>query len=293
MTYHLGENRYGKSQIRLVTVRRGPDRHHLRDLTVDVSLAGDFEAAHAAADNANVIATDTMKNTVYALARDRFTGSAEAFGLELARHFAAQPVVHRASITLREHGWSRVDVDGAPAPDAFLRSGQLVRLSTVSVEGDPGGSTVGPATVEAGLEDLTVMKTTKSGFSGFARDRFTTLAEVDDRLMATKITATWGYRAGIADGGAFDFEAAWEHARAALLRSLAEHFSPSVQASIWIMASAMMDAEASIDWVRMVLPNLHHWTVDLSPFGLDNPGEVFVATTEPHGLIDATVHRRS
>ena len=178
------------------------------------------------------------------------------------------------------------------APDAFMRTGGLTRVATVAVPSTVGASEPVEAAVEAGLEDLTVMKTTKSGFSGFARDRYTTLPEVDDRLMATKISATWGYRAGLADAGAVDFDAAWHAAREALLRSLAKHFSPSVQASIWIMATAMMDAEGSIDWVRMVLPNLHHWTVDLSPFGLDNPGEVFVATTEPHGQIDATVRRR-
>lgn len=292
MTYQLGENRYGKSRIRLVTVRRGPERHHLRDLTVDVALEGDFGAAHTGGDNTNVIATDTMKNTVYALARDRFTGSIEAFGLELARHFASDRAVGHAAVTLREHLWSRLVVDGAGAPDAFMRSGGLTRIATVAVPSTVGGGEPGEAAVEAGLEDLTVMKTTKSGFSGFARDRFTTLAEVDDRLMATKISATWGYRPGLAESGGFDFDVAWDATREALLRSLAEHFSPSVQASIWIMATAMMDAEGSIDWVRMVLPNLHHWTVDLSPFGLDNPGEVFVATTEPHGQIDATVHRR-
>ena len=292
MTYQLGENRYGKSRIRLVTVRRGPERHHLRDLTVDVALEGDFGAAHTRGDNANVIATDTMKNTVYALARDRFTGSIEAFGLELARHFASNRAVGHAAVTLREHLWSRLVVDGAMVPDAFMRGGGLTRVATVAVPSPVGGSEPVEAAVEAGLEDLTVMKTTKSGFSGFARDRYTTLLEVDDRLMATKISATWGYRPGLAESGELDFDVAWDAAREALLRSLAEHFSPSVQASIWIMATAMMDAEGSIDWVRMVLPNLHHWTVDLSPFGLDNPGEVFVATTEPHGQIDATVHRR-
>ena len=110
--------------------------------------------------------------------------------------------------------------------------------------------------------------------------------------MATKVRATWGYRPALASGGGLDFETAWSRARSTLLASLAEHFSKSVQASIWVMATAMMGAEPSIDWVRMVLPNLHHWKVDLSPFGLDNPGEVFVSTTEPHGLIDATVRRR-
>ena len=285
--YELGENRYGKSRIRLVTVRRGPDRHDLRDLTVAVALEGDFADAHVTGDNANVVATDTMKNTVYAFARDRLSGSPEAFGLELARHFAGHRRVSRATIELVEHQWRRIRVGDQESPDAFVRLGQHSRLAMVAVNHD------GSASIEAGIDDLTVIKTTKSGFSGFDRDQYTTLPEVDDRLMATKIRATWGYRPDAGASGAFDFDAAWKRATVALMDSLAEHFSPSVQASIWIMARAMMEAEGSIDWVRMVLPNLHHWMVDLKPFGLDNPGEVFVATTEPHGLIDATVHRRS
>ncbi len=281
--FELGANRYGKSRIRLVTVTREADRHVLRDLTVDISLEGDFTAAHVDGDNANVIATDTMKNTVYAFARDRLTGAAEAFGLELARHFATYPQVDRASVTLREHGWDRIPLAGGPAPDAFTRSGDLTRVAVV------GASKVG-ASVEAGIEDLTIMKTTKSAFRGFDRDRYTTLAEADDRIMATRITAAWGYGETAAEPG-FDFDGAFERARGTLLRVLAEHFSPSVQTSVWIMATAMLEAEPAMNWVRMVLPNLHHWTVNLEPFGLDNPGLVFVSTTEPHGLIDATVRR--
>lgn len=286
--YELGENRYGKSRIRLVTVRRGTERHDLRDLTVAVALEGDFDAVHTRGDNAGVIATDTMKNTVYAFARERLTGSPEAFGLELARHFAAHDVVSRAIIDIEEQRWLRIPGEGGvEAPDAFVRAGDLTRLARVTV------GEAGAVEVEAGVGDLTVMKTTKSAFAGFDRDRYTTLPEVDDRLMATKLRATWGYKPELATGGSFEFDATWDRTRLALRQSLAEHFSPSVQASIWIMSTAMMDAEPSIEWVRMVLPNLHHWQVDLSPFGLDNPGEVFVSTTEPHGLIDATVHRRS
>lgn len=284
--YELGDNRYGKSRIRVVTVRRGPDQHHLRDRTVAVALEGDFGAVHSRGDNAGVIATDTMKNTVYAFARDQLTGSPEDFALGLARHFAGYDVCARAIVDIAEHGWSRVSADGREAPDAFVRSGDLSRLARVSVDRE------GAVEVESGLDDLTVMKTTKSGFSGFDRDRYTTLPDVDDRLMATKVRATWGYDGTLLADDAFDFDAAWARAKAALLHSLAAHFSPSVQASIWIMGTEVMDAEPSIDWVRMVLPNLHHWLVDLSPFGLDNPGEVFVSTTEPHGLIDATVRRR-
>lgn len=285
--YEMGENRYGKSRIRLVTVRRGPDRHHLRDMTIGVALEGDFDAVHTAGDNTNVVATDTMKNTVYAFARDRLTGSAEAFALELAQHFASFRVVSKATVDIAEHAWSRIATPSGDSPDAFTRTGALVRLAIASAADD------GTVSVESGIDELTVMKTTKSAFFGFDRDRYTTLPEVDDRLMATKVRATWGYRSDVAASGALDFDAAWQRSHDALLVTLAEHFSQSVQASIWVMATAMMDAEASIDWVRMVLPNLHHWKVDLAPFGLDNPGEVFVSTTEPHGLIDATVRRRA
>jgi len=285
--YELGDNRYGKSRIRLVTVRRGPDRHDLRDLTVSVALEGEFDAVHTHGDNAGVIATDTMKNTVYAFARDRLTGSVEAFGLELARHFASYEVCRRATIEIVEHQWRRIRIGDGEAPDAFVRLGQHSRLASVTVD------RAGVAEVVAGVDDMTVMKTTKSAFTGFDQDRYTTLPEVDDRLMATKLRATWGYRADLAAGGTLDFDAAWKRATVVLMESLAEHFSPSVQASIWIMATEMMDAEPSIDWVRMVLPNLHHWKVDLTPFGLDNPGQVFVSTSEPYGLIDATVRRRT
>ena len=283
--YELGENTYGKSRIRLVTVRRGPERHHLRDLTVAVALEGDFAAAHTHGDNAGVVATDTMKNTVYAFARERLTGSPESFALDVARHFAGYDVCSRAIVEIEEHPWVRIPVDDGESPDAFTRAGDLTRLVRVSADRS------GAVGVEAGVGDLTVMKTTKSAFTGFDRDPYTTLPEVEDRLMASRIRATWGYRADAAAAEDFDFDAAWARAHGALRRSLAEHFSPSVQASIWIMGTAMLEAEPSIDWVRMVLPNLHHWTVNLEPFGLDNPGMVYVATTEPHGLIDATVRR--
>ena len=290
MTYELGDNRYGKSRIRLVTVRRRAAEHDLRDLTVDVSLEGDFSAAHVAGDNARVIATDTMKNTVYALAKEHLVGPPEVFGLAVAGHFAAAPQVSMATVAIREHGWARIETPAGRAPDAFVRSGPATRLAIVTV-GRP--ASVGPqASVEAGVEDLVVMKTTRSGFVGFERDAYTTLPEADDRIMATKVAATWGYGSAATRDG-FDFDAAHARALERLLATFAEHVSPSVQASIWIMATAMLDADPAIEWVRMVLPNLHHWTVDLGPFGLVNAGEVFVATSEPHGVIEATVRRPS
>jgi urate oxidase len=295
MTYELSDNRYGKSRVRLVTVRRGadpaePGRHDLRDLTVDVALEGEFGPAHVAGDNSLLVATDTMKNTVYAFAKDHLAYAPEAFGLVLARHFGAYPQVSRAAVTVRQHAWSRIATPAGEAPDAFVRSGAATRIAIVSATRASGGGEIETA-VEAGVEDLIVMKTTKSAFVGFERDRYTTLPDADDRIMASKVSATWAYEPETGANEPFDFDAAHERAVERLLTTFAEHVSLSVQASIWIMATAMLEADPAIMWVRMILPNLHHWTVDLSAFGLENRGEVFVATAEPHGLIDATVRR--
>jgi urate oxidase len=277
----LGPNRYGKSAIRLVKIIRHEDRHEVRDLTVDIGLEGDFAAAHIDGDNANVVATDTMKNTVYAFAREHLTGAIERFGHVLARHFVGLAAVERATVSIDEHRWVRVPTDDGAAPDAFFRSGDFTRTAVVS-------ATETDTTVEAGIRDLTVMKTARSAFSGFPRDEYTTLPEVEDRIMATKISATWRFGGG---AEAVDYDASFDAIGATLLDVFAEHHSPSVQASVWIIGRAMLERHPEIDEVRMSLPNLHHWLVDLAPFGQKNESEIFVATREPHGLIEATVRR--
>jgi urate oxidase len=275
----LGANRYGKAAIRLVRVTRDPDGHRLRDLTVAVALEGEFEAAHTDGDNSMVIPTDTMKNTAYAFAKDHLDGSIEDYGRALAEHFLEAPQVDVATVNIRAHQWTAIDVAGTPAPDAFVRGGEGTRVATVT-------AARGGTSVEAGVEDLVVMKTTRSAFSGFPRDRYTTLPETEDRLMATKIMAIWRY--GSPD---LDADATFAAVRSTLLEVFADHDSPSVQTSIWIMARAILERHDEVEEVRMVLPNLHHWLVDLSPFGLTNVGEVYTPTTEPHGLIEATVRR--
>ncbi len=275
----LHANRYGKAAIRLVRVGRDTTPHRLQDLTVAVALEGDFAAAHTDGDNSHVIATDTMKNTAYAYALDHLPGAIEAYATALARHFLDAPQVSRATVNIREHGWRPIDAGDHPAPDAFVRTGEGTRVATVAATRDG-------TFVEAGVEDLIVMKTSHSAFSGFPRDRYTTLAETDDRLMATRLTAIWVY--GAPD---IDFDATYAAVRATMLEVFADHDSPSVQTSIWIMAKAMLETHDELEEVRMVLPNLHHWTVDLAPFGLTNDRAVYVATAEPHGLIEATVRR--
>jgi urate oxidase len=275
----LSANRYGKAAIRIVRVGRDETPHRLRDLTVAIALEGDFTAAHTDGDNSLVVATDTMKNTAYAFARDHLDGPIEAYGRVLAEHFLGFDQVEQATVNIRAHHWQPIDVAGSPAPDAFVRGGEGTRVATVS-------AFRGGTTVESGVEDLVVMKTTRSGFEGFPRDRYTTLPETDDRLMATKVAAIWRY--GSPD---LDFDGVFLAVRATLLEVFADHHSPSVQTSIWIMANAMLERHEELDEVRMVLPNLHHWAVDLSPFGMTNDRTVYLATTEPHGLIEATVRR--
>jgi urate oxidase len=273
----VGSNSYGKSAIRLVKVDRDRTPHRVRDLTIAIALEGDFASSYSEGDNSAVIATDTMKNTCYALAGKHLTGSIEAFGIVLGRHFlAAGAEVNRARVTIAEHAWRPI---GA-APDAFTRDASEMRTALVVVGRDG-------TEIRAGIDGLSVMKTTRSAFSGFPRDRFTTLAETEDRIMATKVTATWLY----GQAADTDFDASFAAVRSTFLDVMADHHSVSVQASIWIVGKAILERHAEVDEVSMSLPNLHHWTVDLSPFGIENDREVYVSTTEPHGLIEATIRR--
>jgi urate oxidase len=270
----LAWNRYGKSRVRLVKVRRPPRDapHELVDLTIDVQLEGAFDAVYVDGDNAPCVATDTMKNTVYALARQDPIAHVEAFAGRLADHFMTKPAVACVRISAVEHRWERIGAH------AFVQPGG--EQWTAVVTRDAKGSSV-----VAGLANLVVLKTTDSAFSGFPRDAYTTLAETEDRLLATSVTASWQYRAG-----ATGF-AARERIRAALVDTFAAHESRSVQHTLYAMAEAALGSCADVEDITLTMPNRHHLLVDLSRFGLDNPNEIFVATDQPFGLIEATVRR--
>ncbi len=276
----LGWTRYGKARVHVVRVHRHADgRHVVRDVVVRIALEGDFEAAHTEGDNGLVVATDTMKNTCYVMAKDHLAGALEEYGLALAEHFLGFPQVTRSTVWLAEHGWGPIETTTGPAADAFLRAGDMTRTSIVTATRDG-------MTVEAGVEEMVVMKTTKSAFAGFPRDRYTTLPDADDRIMATKVSATWRY-----ESGRHDWDAIWPRALSTFRDVFAEHFSPSVQASIWLIGKAILEAEPSIGEISMAMPNLHHWMFDLAQFDIANDKEVYVATDEPHGLIEATIRR--
>jgi|SRR6185369_4444751 len=275
-------NSYGKSEVRLVTVRRGPDRHELKDVTVAIRLEGDFAAAYTQGDNTGVVATDTMKNTVYALAAEHPFDDIEDFGLALTDHLVkTYPQIASARVELTEHLWERIEtagVESQPHPHAFRRAGSERRTAVVTRSADT-------VRVLAGLEDLVVMKTARSAFEGFPRDRWTTLKETGDRLLATALRATWRYSRPFVSFGRL-----WSDVRRVLLETFAEHDSRSVQHTLYAMGEAVLET-LDVEEIHLAMPNRHHLPVDLTPFGGDNRNEIFVATTEPYGLIEATLRR--
>lgn len=271
-------NRYGKARIRLVKVRRARDPHELIDVTLDVQLEGGFDPVYTDGDNAICLATDTMKNTVYAMARQDDLVHIEGFAERLAAHFAAKSSVTLARISAVEQRWERLSPQGRPHPHAFIQPGG--EQWTTVVTRDASGTRI-----VSGLTNLVVLKTSDSSFAGYPRDQFTTLPETNDRILATSITAVWSYRRGMRE-----FEAR-ERIRQALIDTFAAHESRSMQHTLYAMANAALTACADITEVTLTLPNRHHLLVDLTPFGLDNPNDVFVATDQPYGVIEATVRR--
>jgi urate oxidase len=271
----LGPNQYGKAEVRLVKITRDTDRHQIQDLNVTSQLHGDFEQAHAAGDNSHVVATDTQKNTVYALARDG-VGTPEEFLLRLGRYFTGRfDWVSGGRWSAEQYFWDRIN----DHDHAFSRNKSEVRTAVV-------GLSEAGATVVAGLQGLTVLKSTGSEFHGFPRDRYTTLQDTTDRILATDVTARWRYRSTEAD-----FDAVYASVRSLLLKGFAETHSLALQQTMFQMGRLVLEAQPEIEEIRMSLPNKHHFAVDLQPFGLDNPNEVFFAADRPYGLIEAAIQR--
>lgn len=276
----IAHSAYGKSRVRLVQVLRAPGRHDLRDLTLAIRFRGHYDESYTDGDNGAVLPTDTMKNTVYAMAAQHGVHEPEIFGLRLATHFLERnPRLIRVRIDVTEHLWSRIPTSTGEHPHAFVRSAPETR--TAAVQASRGVTMVG-----AGVADLVILKSAHSAFAGFLRDEYTTLAETRDRLLATSVTATWRYRKRD-----IDFASAWHAVRSALLEIFAGHHSESVQHTLYAMGQGVLDRFEDVTAIRLVMPNRHHLPVDLSAFGLANRNEIFVATEEPHGLIEGTVVR--
>ncbi|SHN28547.1 factor-independent urate hydroxylase [Cryptosporangium aurantiacum] len=280
MSFFLGSNQYGKAGIRLVSVQRDGDRHLVTDFTVATALAGHLDDTHFTGDNSAVLPTDTQKNTVYAFAREFGVGEPEAFALRLAKHFVTtQEAIYHARVNIEQHTWERLAPHGEPAPHSFVRAGTETRRAEVIVTEDD-------VAVSSGLGDLTLLNTTNSEFHGFPRDKYTTLPETRERMLATSVEAWWDH-----DSADVDWGKSYAEARDALLTAFASTYSLSLQQTLFSMGSYVLHQCPSVDEIRLSLPNKHHHLVDLTPFGLDNPDQVYVAPTEPYGLIQGTVQR--
>ncbi len=281
MAVEMGPNRYGKEAVRLVRVVRDGMRHEVRDLTVRVLLEGTFDESFTAGDNRRVVPTDTMKNVVYAFVGEEPPGPPEEFGRRVAAHFCAEHAqVSRAVVDVVERPWRRILVAGEPSDHAFTPAGTTRRIAQVAV----AASTT---EIHAGIDGLELFKTTGSEFERFSRDAHTTLADASDRLLASTLDATWRY----GPEPPADFDAAWERVRGALVERFADHYSKSVQDSLYAMGGAALEAEPAVAEITLRMPNQHHLPVDLAPFGLTNRDEVFQPVGEPRGLIEGTVRR--
>ena len=82
----LGENRYGKSRVRVMKVDRSTEPHRVFEWNVEVWLKGDFSECFERGDNSRILPTDTMKNTVYSVARASNVETIEEFAKELAKY---------------------------------------------------------------------------------------------------------------------------------------------------------------------------------------------------------------
>ncbi len=275
----LGRNTYGKADVRLFKVFRDSERHEVKDVWVNVAMEGDFGAAHVLGDNTGLLATDTVRNTIYALAGDGLTSSVEEFGRVLIRHFvAAGPKVESVLVQLTQHLWQRLTSAGQEHDHAFSR---LMPKHTATVTGD--GHTF---TVTSGIDELFILKTTQSGWAGFLREEFTTLPDTTDRILATVVTAKWEYLPG--DIG---YDAVWQRVYDQLLSTFGDHYSPSMQNTLYRMGEAILTVCPEISRIHFSFPNRHHIPYNLERFGLENDGTIFHADAEPYGLIEGWVER--
>lgn len=268
----LGPNRWGKSEVRVSKVHRGNGYDDFSDITVQILLEGDVERAHTDGDNSSVVPTDTMRNTIYALAQDNLTRDIEAFGAVLCSHFLENSDVSKASVSIAERLWARHNGTGFTGGGSERRLASVVRGSEERTAG--------------GIDGLVVLKTAGSAFTGFPRDRYTTLPEKDDRLLATSITASWVY-SRLPD----DTTETWARVRETILGNFFDDWSASVQHQGYQMAEAVLEAVPTIAEISFSLPNQHHLPFDLAPFGYTDLKIVFHPVSEPYGDIAFTVRR--
>ena len=280
---HLAENRYGKSRVRLARLNRQAAIHEFEEWSVEILLRGDFLSSFAEGDNSKILPTDTMKNTVYSLARKSSATCIEEFSQELIEHFLTHnPQVSTAEVAIQEKTWQHLDIAGKPHPTTFIQAGRELQITRVTRKRAENFQ------IESGLSDLILMKTAGSAFEGYVHDPLTTLPETKDRLFGTSLRASWTYLSQT-----LPFSSVRNSIRQSLLATFASHQSKSVQHTLYAMAECSLASAPQISEITLTMPNRHCLLVDLSRFGQDNPNHIFMPIDEPHGTIEARVCRGS
>ena len=272
-------HQYGKARVRVLKVLRDGATHRIKDISVAALLEGDFASSYTSADNSKVVPTDTIKNTINVLAKQHLADEIERFAIVLGNHFLRYPQVREARIDISERNWERMEINGRPHPHSFQGGGES-RMFTRVIR------TRELQTVQSGIRDLLILKSTGSGFENYPKDEFTTLRETADRILATSFSATWTFEKSPKIYGEANASIL-----SAMLKVFGENYSPSAQTTLFQMGEAALAACTEISKIDIAMPNKHCLLIDLSPFGLENESEVFVPTDEPHGEIEATVAR--
>ncbi|BDD58193.1 hypothetical protein MAP00_003491 [Monascus purpureus] len=298
MSSYVSAARYGKDNVRLYKVHRDEKTgvQTVVEMTVRVLLEGDIETSYTKADNSVVVATDSIKNTIYILAKQNPVTPPELFGSILGTHFIQKyDHIHVAHVNIITHRWTRLNIDGKPHPHSFYRDSEETRDVQVDVTEGKG------IDINTAIHGLTVLKSTNSQFWGFVRDEYTTLAETWDRILSTDVDANWQFKRfsnlDEVKANIPKFDATWAAARDITLKTFAEDNSASVQNTMYKMADQILAFQPLVETVEYSLPNKHYFELDLSWHkGLKNTGkdaEVYVPQTNPNGLIKCTVARSS
>ncbi|XP_077986644.1 uricase-like [Glandiceps talaboti] len=278
---------YGKNNVRVLRIRREGTIHHIKEVEVNTELTLATRKDYIRGDNGDVIPTDTQKNTVYGIAKTKGIATIEQFGMDLCTHFlSTHPQVTKVNVYMEEAPWRRTDHSGKEHVHAFILSPEAIRFCQVTQERN------GNPVVYAGIKGMKVLKTTNSGFVGFARDRFTTLPEVSDRFFCTTVYCKWKYNSLIG----LNFDRAWEIVKTTILDEFAGPpdkgvFSPSVQYTMYLTQTKAMLQIPQLEEMEMTMPNSHYFTIDLSKFGMENKDEVMLPADKPAGNICLAMKR--
>lgn len=207
-----------------------------------------------------VVATDTIKNTIYIKAKEHPVTPPELYASHLGQHFLdTYPHITAAHIKVIVHRWTRMTVDGAPHPHSFFRDGQETRNVEATITRATG------IDLKSSIAGLSVLKSTGSAFHGFVRDEFTTLGETWDRILSTDIDCVWTWKtfatvAAVQDGVA-RFDKAWESARGIIMKTFATDASASVQNTMYKMCEQILDEVPETARAAFSLPNKHYFEI--------------------------------